>query len=602
MAKIWRFSPHDEQQVRSVSDSLRLSALTAQVLVSRGYNSPAKATEFLEAKLQDLHPPEDLPGVEEAAKRIIAAIDSERRITIYGDYDADGVCSTSILWHCLKLLNAQVDYYIPSRLEEGYGLNLEAIKTLHEEDPERLLISVDCGIASVEEAALARELGLEMIITDHHQFTEKLPDAEVLVHPRLPGTDYPFGELCGAGVAFKLAWRICALKGDGKRATPQMREFLMSAMGLAALATITDVVPLYGENRLLVRFGLTALAEKPSLGMKALMAISDLQGKKNLEADDIGFSIGPRINAAGRLGQARLAVELLTTENEQRAHELANYLNELNETRKKVERKILKQAKELVEETPQWHDQPALVLSHPDWHPGVIGIVANRVAEHFSKPAFLIAMNEKTEIGQGSGRTFANLNLHSSLTNCSEHLLSYGGHAAAAGLKVSADQMEAFREEFCRQIQSQLEGELPEEEMWVDAEVRLADCTFRAVKELDHLGPFGAQNERPVFVASHVDLAEPPRKMGQGDRHLSIVVKQPGTTIKAIAFGKGDWADELAEINEPLAISFAVSINSFRGRDSVQLQLKDWKTMSELRQQIDSVTSKELVNSNSPSE
>ncbi|QDU82699.1 Single-stranded-DNA-specific exonuclease RecJ [Polystyrenella longa] len=549
----------------------------AQVLIARGYDSTAQVQEFLEAKLVDLHPPEQVPGLNKATELIFAAIEAERRITIYGDYDADGVCATSILWHCLKLLGAHVDYFIPSRLEEGYGLNKNAIRELHEADPERLLISVDCGITSVEEAALAKELGLELIITDHHQFADELPDAAAIVHPRLPGTEYPFGDLCGAAVAFKLAWRICQIKGDGKRATPRMREFLLSAMGLAALATITDVVPLHGENRLLVRFGLPALSERPGFGMKALLTVCELQEKKLLETDDIGFSIGPRINAAGRLGQARLAVELLTTENPERARELANYLNEMNEMRKKVERKILKQARELVDEEPEWLEAPALVLSSTEWHPGVIGIVASRVAEHYSKPTILIAMSEKEQVGQGSGRTIPNINLHAALAGSAEHLVKFGGHQAAAGMKIEADQIDDFRVSFCNQIQKQLEGDRPDEELWIDAEVRLADCTYGAVRELDRLGPFGEKNPRPTFSASRVQLAEPPRKMGQGERHLSLTLHQHGKRIKAIAFGKSDWADEIARIDGALSISFAVNINTFRGQSSVQLLLKDWK-------------------------
>ncbi|MAT16705.1 MAG: single-stranded-DNA-specific exonuclease RecJ [Planctomyces sp.] len=577
MAKIWRFSRHDEQQVRSLSAGLRISPLMAQVLIARGYESSSQVQEFLEAKLVDMHQPELVPGLNEAANRILAAVENGRRITIYGDYDADGVCATSILWHCLKLLGANVDYYIPSRLEEGYGLNKGSIQELHEADPERLLISVDCGITSIEEANLAKELGLELIITDHHQFCDELPAAAVVVHPRLPGSEYPFGDLCGAAVAFKLAWRLCQLKGDGQKATPRMREFLLSAMGLAALATITDVVPLHGENRLLVRFGLPALTERPGCGMKALLTLCELQEKKLLEADDVAFNIGPRINAAGRLGQARLAVELLTTENPVRARELAVYLNEMNEMRKKVERKILKHAKEIVDENPEWESAPALVIASTEWHPGVIGIVAARVAEQYSKPTILIAINETTKVGQGSGRTVANLNLHKALTGAEEYLITCGGHEAAAGLKIEEDKIDDFRAAFCNQIQKQLQGDLPEEELWIDAEVRLADCTYNAVRELDRLGPFGERNPRPTFAATRVELAEPPRKMGAGERHLSLTLHQHGKRIKAIAFGRGDWADEIARTNGRLSVSFAVSINSFRGQSSVQLLLKDWK-------------------------
>lgn len=342
MERKWTFHPHDEAGIRRLGGQLRISPLLAQVLIARGFSQADVAREFLDAKLSDLHDPSELPGIDAAADLIVQAIQDRRRITIYGDYDVDGVTGTSILWHCLQLSNATVDYYIPCRLEEGYGLNNAALQQLYEEDPKRLVVSVDCGIASVAEAAMAKEIGLDLIITDHHHIGSELPNALVLVHPRLPGSTYPFGELCGAGVAFKLAWAICQRLGDGKKASPRMREFLKQAVGLAALGTVADVVPLLGENRVIVRYGLQSLREQSSLGMKALLGITGLLEKPEIRADDIGFGLGPRINAAGRLGQARLAVELLTTENPERATKLAEYLNTLNDNRKTVERRILK--------------------------------------------------------------------------------------------------------------------------------------------------------------------------------------------------------------------------------------------------------------------
>ncbi|HEY2251814.1 MAG TPA: DHH family phosphoesterase, partial [Planctomycetaceae bacterium] len=262
MPKAWRFSPFDEAQVRSLAGRLNISPVLSQILCARGMAAPERAAPFLDAKLSELHDPERLPGVSAAADKIVAAIRDDRRITIYGDYDVDGVTATSILWHCLLLAGAKVEYYVPHRLEEGYGLNCDALATLHERDPAMLVVSVDCGIASVREAAFARELGLQLIITDHHQQGPELPQADVLVHPRLPGGDYPFGDLCGAGVAFKLAWAICTRLGDGKKASPRMREFLLSAVGLAAIGTVADVVPLLDENRVLVRYGLKSLCER----------------------------------------------------------------------------------------------------------------------------------------------------------------------------------------------------------------------------------------------------------------------------------------------------------------------------------------------------
>lgn len=580
MPRNWRFRLHDAGVTDSLSRELRCSSLMARVLHARGYEAADQAREFLAAKLTDLHEPSLLPGVEEATARVIAALKAKRRITIYGDYDVDGVTSTSILWHCLTLAGGKVDYYIPCRLEEGYGVNREALKQLYEDDPDRLLITVDCGIASVAEAAFARELGLELIITDHHQFAEELPPAACLVHPRLPGSQYPFGELCGAGVAFKLAWSICQQLGDGKKASPHMREFLKEAVTLAAIGTVADVVPLVGENRMLVRYGLTTLPQFKGIGLRALMKTGDLLNRPNYTAEDIGFGISPRINAAGRLGQARLAVELLTTDKPDRAMQLAEYLDQLNKQRQTVERRIFKQAKELVEQDDFWADAPALVLDHEDWHPGVIGIVANRVAEHFEKPTILVSFQQNGEMGQASGRSFNGYNMHAGVTHCGEFLEAFGGHHAAVGLKVTKEKLDDFRTAFCNHVANATPGEQTESELVIDAEVPFTELTLPAVESLEQLGPFGKDNDRPLFAAADCELVEPPKKMGGGERHLSVLVRQHGRVLRGVAFGKADWADEMQTSGSSLSVCFRPNINHFRGQQNVEIQLVDWKPVT----------------------
>lgn len=577
MPRPWRFAPHDRGIVARITREMQCSPLLAQVLAARGLRSGPEAQAFLTAELNQLHEPDRLPGVAEAADRIVAAVRSGRRITVYGDYDVDGVTATSILWHCLKLCGAKVDYYIPCRLEEGYGLNADAVRQLHADDPGRLVVTVDCGIGSLREAALARELGLELIVTDHHTLASELPAAACVVHPRLPGSAYPFGELCGAGVAFKLAWGVCQRLGDGKRATPALRQFLMSAVGLTALGTVADVVPLVGENRILVRYGLGALRTMPLKGVASLLKVAGLVDKQDLTAEDIGFALAPRINAAGRLGQARLAVELLTTEYAERASQLADYVDQLNKNRQTVERKIYKAAKELVEQHAPWRDAPALVLAHHEWHAGVIGIVAGRLAEKFERPAVLIALDEPQQSGQGSARTFAGFDLYAGLDACRIHLDGFGGHKAAAGLRIRGERIDPFREAFVNytaQNQPLADGAAP---LDVDAEVPLADLTHRAVRELESLGPFGCAHRRPRFAASSVELAEPPRKMGGGERHLSLRVRQGNKVLRCVAFGKGDWADELTRAAGPLSICFTAGLNSYNGYESVELQLIDWQ-------------------------
>ncbi len=349
------------------------------------------------------------------------------------------------------------------------------------------------------------------------------------------------------------------------------------AVGLAAIGTIADVVPLRGENRLLVKFGLTSLRERALPGLKSLLKVAQLDESPSIEADDIAFAIAPRINAAGRLGQARLAVELLTTDKPERAAMLAAHLDELNKSRRSVEQKILKEAREQIAGRSDWSDAPAVVLAADSWHPGVIGIVASRVVEQFSRPAILIAFNGQTATGQGSGRSHGRFDLHAALAACATHLISFGGHQAAAGLKISKDRIDGFREDFFRYVSENYSTGPRDAELEIDAEVRLADVTARAVKELEQLSPFGEQNPRPVFATTRVELAEPPRKVGEGQRHLSLRVKQHNTTLRAIAFARSEWAEPMVKLGGPFSISFAPIINRFGGMERVELQLIDWQ-------------------------
>jgi single-stranded-DNA-specific exonuclease len=360
-----------------------------------------------------------------------------------------------------------------------------------------------------------------------------------------------------------------------------MREFLKSAVGLAAMGTVADIVPMVGENRILVHYGLEMLREKSTPGLAMLLKIAGLDQSKQLTAEDIGFSLAPRINAAGRLGQARLAVELLTTENRERAVQLAEYVDQLNKNRQSVERRIFKEAKEQVEAN-GWEDQAALVLASSDWHPGVIGIVANKIAERFEKPAIMIAINQETQLGQGSGRTYANFDLHSGLAACQEYLEGFGGHRAAAGIKIRSHRIDEFREAFSEHVRQNHRVKARDVEVQVDAEVSLADLTHRGVQELEILGPFGAEHRRPVFVASGVELEGAPSTMGTGERHLSLRVRQAGKVLRCVGFGKADWIPELASAEGKLAICFSAGINRYKGYESVELQLIDWQPESEL--------------------
>ena len=577
MGKRWRFQPHDEARIAFLEKAAEVPPVVAQLLVGRSITDPAEAKSFLDIKLSGLRDPERLPGLPEAADRIHEAVQAKKRIIVYGDYDADGMTGASILIRCLKALNADVGSYVPNRMDEGYGLNDDALQRLANQGA-KVVISVDCGIASVGPAETAKNLGLELIITDHHEFADRLPDAAAIVHPRLPGTNYPFHGLCGAGVAFKLAWGLCQRASQSRKVNERLRNVLLSAVGLAAIGTVADVVPLVDENRVLVHQGLNCLKEYPLLGIEHLMKVTQLDKKPKLGSDDIGFMLAPRLNASGRLGQATLGVELLTTESQHRAEALAEYIHQLNDSRDSLERSIYLAANKQIKDNYDVETEPALVLAQAGWHPGVIGIVAGRLAEKYHRPVIMIAFDSLgVKPGTGSARSAGGLNLHEALQACTHHLLAHGGHAAAAGLKIEESKLDAFRTEFCEYAAETIPMENRTAEILIHAEVPLTQLTLRTVKQIDSLAPFGAGNPRPVLSASNVEIAGQPKKIGAGERHVSLKIKQQNLTLRAVAFGQADWVDEWAQHEGPIDIAFHPVLNTYNGRISVELQLVDWR-------------------------
>ena len=577
MPKIWRIATHDPERVSALERSAGIPAVVAQLLVGRGIDCPQAARDFLDAKLSGLRDPEQLPGAVEAAEILHQAMAAKKRIIVYGDYDADGMTATAILLGCLKLLGANADYYVPNRIDEGYGLNHEAIRALALEGAQ-VVVTVDCGIASAAEAETAAECGLTLIITDHHQPGERLPRAAAIVHPGLPGSTYPFAGLCGAAVALKLAWALCQRASEAKRVSESMRNYLMRAVGLAAVGTVADVVPLVDENRVLVRHGLNCLRHWTVPGLKALEHVTGLDKKPALSCEDIGFTIAPRLNAAGRLGQAQLAIELLTTESPQRAMQLAEFVHQLNDQRQTLERSIFKSANKQLGDNAGHHGRPAIVLSDRDWHPGVIGIVAGRLAEKHHCPVVLIALDPLgVKPGVGSGRSVPGFNLHEALAACGEHLASHGGHQAAAGLTIDEKAVDAFRIDFCAYTEQAISEEDRVAELFVDAESPFAALTQQTVRQIESLAPFGNGNKRPVLCTTGVRLAEPPRCIGTNGQHLSLRFEQHGVTIRAVAFGGGDWEQELVAVDGLLAVAFQPVINHFRGRHTVEMHLSDWR-------------------------
>lgn len=605
----WQFVAHDRVVIQGLQSRHRISPILAQLLAARGISQADQVQQFLDFKLSDLQDPSGLPGALAAARRILTAIASQQRIWIFGDYDADGMTSTAILYRCIKLLGGQVKYYVPSRLTEGYGLSAEALDVIHGRGAD-LVITVDCGIASVQAAEHAKKLGLSVVITDHHTMGETLPIADAIVHPALPGCHPMMEPLCGAGVAFKVAWALAQLANDdriesesnsadqgaatetvtcgiasesaqasppSKRVSPELREFLLMALGWAAIGTVADVVPLVGENRILVRFGLAMLKSSPGLGLQHLMQLAKLNERATLKSDDIGFALAPRLNAAGRLGQALLAVELLVTENRERAEKLAQHIDQLNVSRDSLDRKIFTSAVKMLKEDFDLENDSAIVLADPNWHVGVIGIASGRLAEKFGLPTVLISLDPSgNRPGTGSCRSGGGLDLYQALQACSEHLEGFGGHKAAAGLRILPEKIDAFRVAFWDYTQQHLDPAARRRPLRIDAEAALHQLTLETLSEIEKMAPFGQGNPVPTLCSSEVEIIEP-KTMGGGDRHLSAQVKQFDVNMRVVAFGKAEWIEPLTANEGPIDIAYKPIINEFRGYRRVELQLIDWR-------------------------
>ena len=601
MPKNWIIRSYDQEHVNFLERKANVHPLLAQLLINRGVDRAESVAAFLQPKLTDLRAPTLLPGCVETARHLLDAIDTDRKITVYGDYDVDGMTAAAILRQAIRLLGGQVDYYVPARMTEGYGLNHEAIRTLAAQGTQ-VIITVDCGINSIDEAQTAKELGIELLITDHHTPGETLPDAAAITHPLLGelfpeyGPAYPFPHLSGSTVALKVAWALCQIateqqerKKQGEtsndetalqnvKVSPKMREFLMQAVGLAALGAVADVMPLVDENRALVRFALErSLKEQPPIGLRELMKTAKVDATKTLTAEQVSFGIAPRLNAAGRLGMAQLGVELLITEKPDRAIELAEYINNLNETRQKLEREILRSASKQIDELFS-ADDPAYVLASVDWHAGIIGIVAGRLSEKHHRPVVLISKDKmENKSGIGSGRSIRGLDLYAAFAACSEHLVQFGGHAAAAGLRVEDDKIDLFRDAFCEYVETELPEELRTAELVIDAEFPFSVFDAGMVRRIDSLAPFGRGNLRPIICTRGVTLAEAPKTMGADQRHFSAKFRQHEQTLRAVAFGEAEWVEQMQQHNGPIDVAFHPVINDFRGFTNVELQLIDWR-------------------------
>ncbi len=559
-------------------------ALVERVLLARGLSGSAGVAEtFLNPSLKQLHNPSLMAGVDRAAERLLLAAKAGEQIVVYGDYDVDGVSASAILFHAIRTIcaDARVKTYVPHRLEEGYGLNAQSMAELCEGGA-NVIVSVDCGITAIEPAKVAKAAGVDLIITDHHNFADdgtKLPDAFSLVHPRLPGSEYPFGDLCGAGVAFKLAWRLMTLAHGSQKLPDSWRDVLLELLALASLGVIADVVPLLGENRVIARFGLSRLKHTSNEGLKALIAAAGLDGE-NVAAEDVGFKLGPRLNACGRMGHAREAVELLTTATGARAGEIAEQLTRQNNLRRATEKTIFEHACELAEKSGMTRDdRRAIVLAHSEWHPGVVGIVCSRLVERYARPALLLRDHEG--VCHGSGRSVDGVNLHAVLSGCAHLLTQFGGHDMAAGMKLDAEKFGAFQEAFVSSVNDVLPAHELVRKAVFDSGALLQEMTVANVQTLERLAPFGRDNPSVRLRIPGVRVMQRPQLMGSTGKHLALVVGEgleAGTgmqrAIRCVGFDKGSWIERL-KVGQMLDVFGTPKINRWGGKMSVEMELLD---------------------------
>ena len=559
----WEFPQKlDENKCKELSSELGLPPVIGKILINRGYSEPEEARNFLNPSLNDLYDPFCFKDMEKGVEKVISALKENERIMIFGDYDVDGITSASLMYLVLTKLGAQVSYYLPNRLVEGYGLSEEGILEA-ERRGAKLIISVDCGINAVKEVDFAKKKGIDCIITDHHEPAETLPDACAIINPKQEGGTYKGKELSGVGVAFKLAQAIYRKLGQDEKE-------LEDHLDLVALGTAADIVPLLGENRILTRYGLLQVAKTSKPGLKSLIFISGLMGKE-IGTGQVVFILAPRINAVGRLGDAERAIKLLTTRDERLASEISRVLDEENRKRKNIDEETLEQALELVREEVNLENDKAIILASAGWHQGVIGIVASRVAERFYRPTVMISIDG--EEGKGSARSIPGFHLFEALKECEDCLLKYGGHKYAAGLSISAKEIESFKEKF-KLVSSRIikdEDLIPR--LSVDAELELEEIQDELISALELFAPFGPGNLKPVFVTRGLELADDAYVVGKN--HLRLKVKKNGIIMDAIGFNLGDFAKPLAMRGTKIDLAYVLELNVWNGNSKIQMRLKD---------------------------
>jgi len=563
----WDVSEPDPVLVSQISESLRLPTILSKILVSRGITDREEIIKFLKPSVNDLHDPMLLPDMDKAVKRIVAAKELNEKVVIYGDYDVDGITATSILYLFLGSIGLDVSYYIPDRIDEGYGISEAAVEYLCENRFD-LMITVDCGITakdridSIKQNLAAMGRKMDIIITDHHQpDTDSVPDALALVNPHLPNSVYPFDKLCGAGIAFKLVQALCNSLGMGYE--------YYNYIDLACLGTVADIVELTGENRIIVSTGLRKIRKAPNPGIQALMNVADIRND-SIDAWKLAFIIAPRINAAGRMGDASRAVKLLTSRDLPYNEDLARRLHNDNNLRQKIQTEIFQKAVEIIENDPGYIKQKVIVVYGDNWHKGVIGIVASMLAEHYYKPCFVMSVIDDEAVC--SARSIDGFNIYDGMEYCRDLLVRFGGHEKAGGLTIKKSNIEKFRErinEFAEQV---FDSTCMIQKLKIDADVKLEEINTETANYLLSMAPFGEGNPSPLLRLKEVNVLEIMR-VGADQSHLKLLLGTEEKPVSAIAFKMG-CLEQVIRKNSKIDVVFEISINEYMGRKNVALIVK----------------------------
>lgn len=565
LKKKWLLREFDKTRVVEMSKTFNISPLTAIILYNRGIRDDEAITRFLSKDLGVMHDPFLLKDMEKAVERIQKARDNKEKVTIYGDYDVDGITAIAILYKHLTEMGIEVAYYIPDRMQEGYGVNRDALDKIRESGSS-LIITVDTGITAVEEGEYAKSIGLDIIVTDHHECKETIPNVYAAIDPKQKDCPYPFKSLAGVGVVFKL---IQAL--DERKSLPDLMDKYADLM---CLGTVADISPLVDENRVIVTEGLKRFKTTKNTGLKALIDVST--NGKAITTSTIGYIIAPRINASGRLGCASRSVELFLTDDVKKAHSLAESLCEENTLRQHTEQKMFKEALEYLETHPEVKDDKVIVIPHKEWHHGIVGIVSSKITEKFYKPSILFAIDG--DEAKGSGRSVNGFNLFGALENCSGLLEKFGGHELAAGLTIKEENIEKFRQEINNCSKDQFTEQMLTPTIMLDAAIKVPYISIETVNDINRLQPFGVDNPTPSFAIRNIKIHKI-SVMSEG-KHLRMTLLKDGKYLDSVGFGMGEYYQHLNE-GDFIDVAFALDINDYKGFQNVQLILKDIKKVGE---------------------